>query len=187
MQIKYVDTKNKLADLLTKGNVTCVKWNHLLHLFNIMNSRCFFSSHFLSIKSRTPCPLMDICHLISAEYKGRTSPTQSTASSSSPVFPSYQTTTCTPPTGLLLGRFAVQSPLTGYEPNASVEVSSTEVTPTLFPSRNGSIGSPYNSGDDTATTPAVSEVGKRSDWGMLASPLFSQERQGRTHSEFISL
>ena len=125
-------------------------------------------------------------HLISAEYKGRTSPTQSTASSSSLVFPSNQTTTCTPPTGLLLGRFAVQSPLTGYEPNASVEVSSTEVTPTLFPSRKGSIVSPYNSGDDTATTPAVSEVGKRSDWEMLASPLFLQERQGRTHSEFIT-
>ena len=40
VQIKYIDTKNQLADLLTKGNFTRDEWNHLLCLFNI--------SHFSS-------------------------------------------------------------------------------------------------------------------------------------------
>ena len=40
IQIKYIDTKNQLADILTKGNFTRDEWNHLLCLFNI--------SHFSS-------------------------------------------------------------------------------------------------------------------------------------------
>ena len=40
IQIKYIDTKNQLADILTKGNFTREEWNHLLNLFNI--------SHFSS-------------------------------------------------------------------------------------------------------------------------------------------
>ena len=40
IQIKYIHTKNQLADILTKGNVTRDEWNHLLHLINI--------SHFSS-------------------------------------------------------------------------------------------------------------------------------------------
>ena len=40
IQIKYIDTKNQLADMLTKGNFTRDEWNHLLTLFNI--------SHFSS-------------------------------------------------------------------------------------------------------------------------------------------
>ena len=40
IRIKYIDTKNQLADILTKGNFTCDEWNHLLCLFNI--------SHFSS-------------------------------------------------------------------------------------------------------------------------------------------
>ena len=40
IQIKYIDTKNQLADILTKGNFTRDEWNHLLILFNI--------SHFSS-------------------------------------------------------------------------------------------------------------------------------------------
>ena len=35
IQIKYVDTKKELADILTKGNFTRDEWNHLLRLFNI--------------------------------------------------------------------------------------------------------------------------------------------------------
>ena len=35
IQIKYIDTKNQLADMLTKGNFTRDEWNHLLCLFNI--------------------------------------------------------------------------------------------------------------------------------------------------------
>ena len=40
IHIKYIDTKNQLADILTKGNFTRDEWNHLLCLFNI--------SHFSS-------------------------------------------------------------------------------------------------------------------------------------------
>ena len=40
IQIKYIDTKNQLADILTEGNFTRDEWNHLLCLFNI--------SHFIS-------------------------------------------------------------------------------------------------------------------------------------------
>ena len=40
IQIKYIDTRNQLADILTKGNFTRDEWNYLLNLFNI--------SHFSS-------------------------------------------------------------------------------------------------------------------------------------------
>ena len=40
IQIKYIDTKNQLADMLTKGNFTRDEWSHLLCLFNIS----YFSS-----------------------------------------------------------------------------------------------------------------------------------------------
>ena len=40
IQIKYIDTKNQLEDILTKGSFTRDEWNHLLSLFNI--------SHFSS-------------------------------------------------------------------------------------------------------------------------------------------
>ena len=33
IQIKYINTKNQLADMLTKGNFTRYEWNHLLCLF----------------------------------------------------------------------------------------------------------------------------------------------------------
>ena len=35
IQIKYIDTKNQLADILSKGNFTRYEWNHLLCLFSI--------------------------------------------------------------------------------------------------------------------------------------------------------
>ena len=35
IQINYIDTKNQLADILTKGKFTRDKWNHPLCLFNI--------------------------------------------------------------------------------------------------------------------------------------------------------
>ena len=34
IQIKYIDTKHQLADILTKGNFTRDDWNHLLCLFD---------------------------------------------------------------------------------------------------------------------------------------------------------
>ena len=57
------------------------------------------------------------------------------------------------------GKASCPSPLEGYEPNAPVEVISTEVTPTLLLSRRGSIGSTSDTGDDIATTPAALEAG----------------------------
>ena len=42
IQIRYIDTKNQLADMLTKGNFTRDERNHLLCFFNI--------SHFSSTK-----------------------------------------------------------------------------------------------------------------------------------------
>ena len=38
IQIKYIDTENQLADILTKGSFTRDEWNHLLCLFNISHS-----------------------------------------------------------------------------------------------------------------------------------------------------
>ena len=46
IQIKHVDTKNQLADMLTKGSFSRDEWNHLLRLFNIMSFSIFSCSHF---------------------------------------------------------------------------------------------------------------------------------------------
>ena len=72
--------------------------------------------------------------------------------------PSNWTPTATP----LFGRFAEQSPLTGYP----IEVSSA--------SRRDCLES---SCDDLAATLVASETGERSDLGRLASPLILQERE----------
>ena len=37
IQIKYIDTKNQLADILTKGNITRYSWNHLFCLTLIIS------------------------------------------------------------------------------------------------------------------------------------------------------
>ena len=42
LQIQHIDTKNQLADILTKGNFTRDEWNHLLCSLNI--------SHFISVE-----------------------------------------------------------------------------------------------------------------------------------------
>ena len=41
IQIKYVDTKNQLAGMLTIESFTRDEWNDLLRLFNIMNLSMF--------------------------------------------------------------------------------------------------------------------------------------------------
>ena len=51
IQIKYVDTKNQLADILTKGSFSKNEWNHLVCLFNRMSFSLYYS--FLSqVKER---------------------------------------------------------------------------------------------------------------------------------------
>ena len=47
IQIKYVDTTNQLAVMLTKGSFTRDEWNNLLHLFNIMSNTTFSRIHFI--------------------------------------------------------------------------------------------------------------------------------------------
>ena len=46
IQIKYVDTKNQLADILTKGSFSRDEWNDLLRLFNNMSFSMYSCSHF---------------------------------------------------------------------------------------------------------------------------------------------
>ena len=46
VQIKYVESKNQLADIITKGSFTRDGWHNLLHLFNIMTNTTFTRSHF---------------------------------------------------------------------------------------------------------------------------------------------
>ena len=48
IQITYVDTKNQLADMSTKGNFTRDEWDHLLRLLNIMNFLMCSCKHFPS-------------------------------------------------------------------------------------------------------------------------------------------
>ena len=49
IQIKNVDTKNPLADMLTEGNITRDEWDHLHRLFNISS---FSSASCLQTMSR---------------------------------------------------------------------------------------------------------------------------------------
>ena len=46
IQVKYVDTRSQLADVLTKGTFTRGEWNHLLQLFNVVDASLFSRSHF---------------------------------------------------------------------------------------------------------------------------------------------
>ena len=52
IQIKYIDTKNQLADILTKGNFTRDEWNHLLSLFNISHSSSTVCSAAMAKRAR---------------------------------------------------------------------------------------------------------------------------------------
>ena len=49
IQINYIDTKNQLADILTKGNFTRDEWNLLLCLFNITH---FSATNCLEVMSK---------------------------------------------------------------------------------------------------------------------------------------
>ena len=44
IRIKYVDTKNQLADVLTTGSFTRDEWNHLLRLLNIVSFLSFLAA-----------------------------------------------------------------------------------------------------------------------------------------------
>ena len=51
-QIKYIDTKKQLADILTKRNVTRDEWNHLLCLFNISHCSSTVRSEIMAKRSQ---------------------------------------------------------------------------------------------------------------------------------------
>ena len=61
IQIKYIDTKNQLADTLTKGNFTRDEWNHLLNLFNISHFQ-FYSLHRCNGKKSSTRIRRRTCH-----------------------------------------------------------------------------------------------------------------------------
>ena len=52
IQIKYIDTKNQLADIMTTGNFTRDEWNHLLCLFNISHFSSTNCSEVMSKKTQ---------------------------------------------------------------------------------------------------------------------------------------
>ena len=52
IQIKYIDTKNQLADILTKGNFTRDEWNHLLCSFNISHFSSTVCTETMAKRSR---------------------------------------------------------------------------------------------------------------------------------------
>ena len=52
IQIKYINTKNQLADILTKGNFTRDEWNHLLCLFNISHFSSTVCSEVMSKRTQ---------------------------------------------------------------------------------------------------------------------------------------
>ena len=51
IQIKYVDTKHQLADVLTMGNFTRDEWNNLLHLFYISHFNLICSQNFSCLET----------------------------------------------------------------------------------------------------------------------------------------
>ena len=52
IQIKYVHTKNQLADILTKESFSRDEWNHLLCLYYIIGFSMYSCSHFKSFLSQ---------------------------------------------------------------------------------------------------------------------------------------
>ena len=52
VQIKHVDTKNQLADILTKGSFSKYEWNHFLCLFIIMSFPTYSRNHFQNFHSQ---------------------------------------------------------------------------------------------------------------------------------------
>ena len=55
IQIRYMDTKHQLADILTNGNFTRDEWNNLLRLFNIshLSSTCCPKNSSLTSSPKT--------------------------------------------------------------------------------------------------------------------------------------
>ena len=84
--------------------------------------------------------------------------------------------------------FGTQSPLTSYEPNAIVEISSTEVTPVHRPSRRTSFCSENIYGEDVTSAPVSPEVDERQSIGRQASRCSCRrKKQVQSLRELITL
>ena len=141
IQIEYIDTKNQLADILTKGNFTRDEWNHLLCLFNISHfcehhttshvvcSQRITCTRMAQVWVRThhihaSCALWSLCLITLSSTTPFSSPScPSSFLSPCPSFcPStsssrmwYTTSLCTPTEDL--GTLAENEPPADYEPN----------------------------------------------------------------------
>ena len=55
IQIKFVDTENQLADLITQSSFTRDEWCNLLRLLKLMFFPCHLAAIFVQLKRRRPC------------------------------------------------------------------------------------------------------------------------------------
>ena len=77
--------------------------------------------------------------------------------------------------GATFGQLAESNTLTGYEPNDLTEMNNTGGTPIFF--HRPSVTSTYDSAESTTTPPLKSDLDDEQIRNMLASPLYSQERE----------
>ena len=61
IQIRYIDSKHQLADILTKGNFTRDEWNNLLHLFNISHFSSLRCTKNFSFATCNECVFLSYC------------------------------------------------------------------------------------------------------------------------------
>ena len=88
----------------------------------------------------------------------------------------------------LFGRLAIQCRLTGYMPNAIVEIGSPEVTSIHRPSRRTSFCSVYNSGEDVTSARVSSEVDEsQSIERLVPTAAHAEERSKCNPCENLSL
>ena len=83
IQVKHIDTKNQLGDILTKGNFTRDEWNHLLSLFNIshLSSTVCSAAMAKRVQQESGGPMMNLT--------ARMPSIVSSSTSSSPGMTSY--------------------------------------------------------------------------------------------------
>ena len=93
------------------------------------------------------------------------------------LFPSHVNVHWDPLLGAQFGRFAEQPLFTDYELHDLMEVSNSEVAPTLFQGSSARSASTFNSGEDIASTPVESKINDAQFLRMLASPRYTQETE----------
>ena len=69
IQIKFVDTKNQLADMLTKGSFSRDEWNHVLCFFNVMNFSMCSCSYLRNFLSDDPDPIGELSAMSEHDFE----------------------------------------------------------------------------------------------------------------------